>query len=1285
MDKSHGHQGQPPFVALQDLPPRGSSQSLTTTLLVNNIHCASCVAYAKDVLLVLPHVRDVDISVVAHSVRVRHGPQTQTSVIVKAMLDAAFEVFHASTQDAAGRKINDMDTSSWANSTTSRIGSVRWSSASIGALEERLKSRKRVHLGYCEACKWGKSDGMDCSSGEKDLEKDGLAPILSNAQPQPMLTDDKLQEQQLRTPAAPKADPKQGQDGDEYDAQVGVFGMTCAACVNTVTAGLEELDCVKSVTVNLLTNNAVLTFRGPRSNIDLIIDQIEDMGFEGTVDEITHRPRARDLHVTNVSITGMTCASCAQTITRSVEELPFVTNVVVDLLGNSGRVEFEGQENLDKITDKIDDIGFEAAVVDCASLASDGGEDDDSPKSRTVGIKVDGMFCNNCPQTVLNSLSPIVDQTGVVIDEAPTTQKPIVTVTYTPAPPSLTIRNLIAAIDSANDAFKASVYHPPSIEERSRAMQAHERKRLLCRLLFVFLAAIPTFIVGIVFMALVPKTNSVRLYLEESMWVGSVSRMEWALLIMTTPVMFYGTDVFHVRALKEIRSLWRPGSRVPILRRFYRFGSMNMLISAGTSVAYFSSLAVLIMGSQNQSHGSEHTPTYFDTIVFLTLFILAGRALEAYSKAKTGDAVAMLGQLRPSEAYLVVEAPPTNGPGDCSSGSNSNIQKIPVDLLEVGDTVNVPHGASPPADGLVTGTDSSYKFDESSLTGESMPVSKVAEDKVYSGSVNVGQPVSIRITDLGSTSMLDQIVAVVREGQAKRAPVERLADLVTGYFVPVITLIAILTFVVWLSLGSSGVLPPEYMDQGKQGGWAFWSLKFAIAVFVVACPCGLALAAPTALFVGGGLAAKRGILVRGGGEAFQEASRLGAIVFDKTGTLTEGGTLRVSDHKILIQDAELRKVAWALGRTLEQSSTHPIAQAIARFCGEHESSSSVLSSTVTEIGGQGMKGTFTVSGGTDGGEEEEETTYEAAIGNQRLLESVIAQGTDTSYLNRLLSSYQSAGRSTAILSVRKVSESSSEAFIPAIVFATADPIRPEAPQVIADLRSRKIEVYMCTGDNSVTAHAVASSLGIPTSNVMANVLPNQKADYIRSVQDGTLHGDIEPPGRNGTNPSRRTIAGFVGDGTNDSPALAAADASIAMASGSDVAVNSAGFILLNSDLRTILQLCILSRRVFQRVKLNFFWAAVYNLCLVPVAAGVFYPIVSGYKVNDDDGSMTAQHWRLDPVWAALAMALSSVSVVSSSLALRIELRAVVPWVRGKFGKFLGKRSVSASRASVDEK
>lgn len=1286
-----------------------------TILLANNIHCASCVAYATEVLSFLPYIWKIDISIITHEVRVRHAPETTSTSLLKALVDAAFEVYHVTTFDELGAKTIDIETSSW--SASGVLSSASRLSQSFG--DAAMKStaspnRRRMHIENCDACKEEEQDFSKQGSQSRDskgLRKKWLyngkkplyIPKCQDSDPELLREQEKPSSMSspttsgslesdltLNYPAHTAKSPQTLAAAveleelavqDEYDARISIVGMTCASCVNTVSNEVQQLDCVKSITVNLLTNSATLTYLGPRENIDVIVNQIEDIGFEASIDDVTPKNKPRKAprssrYIANISIGGMTCGACVGSVMRGIKELPFIANVVVDLLGNNGRVEFDGEEHLNEIVDQIEDLGFEATVIDCNPLFDEAS----APTNRTVMVQVDGMFCHHCPERIINSLEEIQGQ-SLIIEEKLSLKNPIVKITYTPHPPDFTVRTIISKIESTNEKFSASVYHPPSIEDRSRAMQLQERRRLLLRLLFTFIVAIPTFLLGIVWMSLVPSTDKIRVFLDQPLWVGTVTRMEWALFILTTPVMVYGTDVFHRRAIKEIRALWRPSSKVPILRRFYRFGSMNLLISAGTSVAYFASLAVLIIGARTEESEASHTPTYFDSVVFLTFFILIGRSIEAYSKAKTGDAVSMLGKLRPSEALLVVDSS-TSTAGEevvddkLNASSTGQIKRVHVDLLEPGDTVSVPHGASPPADGHVVAEDESYQFDESSLTGESKPVKKFAGDKVYAGSVNVGQPLRVKVSEVGSTSMLEQIVAVVREGQTKRAPVERVADTVTGYFVPVITFIAITTFIIWFALGQSGTLPSDYLDM-PQGGWAFWSLEFAIAVFVVACPCGLALAAPTALFVGGGLAAKHGILVRGGGEAFQEASRLDAIVFDKTGTLTEGGSLKVSDHEILLVDSELQNVAWVLAKALEESSNHPIAHAIAGFCDSMPSTASIISSSnITEISGQGMKGTFTVSlgGESSDGEKPSHIKFEAAIGNERLLHSIGSIDPESYYISNLLAKYQSAGKSTAILSLRRLPDTTSAAdssppplFSPTIVFATSDPVRSEAVSVISSLQSRNVDVYMCTGDNARTAQAVASEMGIPNSNIMANVLPNQKAEYIREIQNQSHH----PNNNTKTKSKSKTIVAFVGDGTNDSPALTAADVSIAMASGSDVAVSSASFILLTSDLNQIPELVNLSRRVFRRVKMNFIWAAVYNVCLVPVAAGVFYPIVTGKTVmggghgEGHHGGEEAMdtHWRLGPVWASAAMALSSISVVCSSLALRFEWRGFVERIK----------------------
>lgn len=1200
---------------------------LKSVFLVSNVHCASCVAYIKEVLSEISAVSGIDVSIFTHEVCVYHGPATGASELAAKLIQAAFEVHYVTTYDPKGIVISELDTTSWLSRKSMFIRGPK-GSCSVSSSESQL------HIANCDACRKEVQQGGSDSSYLGKSEKNPTRPLYDGSrtsetetlvQPTPSIAEHKP--------------PLPSRSSDEFKAVISIGGMTCSSCVNAITAEVEGLEFTKDITVNLLTNSASLVYFGPRSNIDKVLERIEDIGFEASVDQINDNSptRSPEGYVAELAIGGMTCGSCVAAITSALEELPFVSQSSVNLMSSSARVEVKARENIADVIEKIEDLGYDASLSSVQPLVAS--DDSNTTRSRTVAIRVDGMFCHHCPPKVVDALQKFP---GVEVEGQLSVKKPILKITYVPTP-SLTIRSILSALDATDPSFTASVYHPPTIEDRSRAMQRHERRRLLSRLLFVFIVAIPTFLIGVVFMSLVSADNPVRAYFERRVWVGGTSRTEWALFIMTTPVMIYGTDVFHLRALKEIHTLWRPGSHVPILRRFYRFGSMNLLVSAGTAVAYFSSLAVLIIDAVVGTASSTHSSTYFDSVVFLTLFILAGRFLEAYSRAKTGDAVSSLGKLRPTEALLLE--------GDSSSGGQNadgdGIRRINVDLLEIGDTVSIPHGTSPPADGVIT-TAGSYQFDESSLTGESKPVKKSTGDSVFTGSVNVGQPVQIKLSELGGTSMLDQIIAVVREGQSKRAPLEAIADVLVSHFVPAITLIAVVTFLIWLALGFSGILPADYLDV-THGGWAFWALEFAISVFVVACPCGLALAAPTALFVGGGLAARNGILVKGGGEAFQEASRLDAIVFDKTGTLTEGGSLKVSDHELLSKDPELQQVAWTITRKLEESSNHPLARAIMEFCSDKESAS-IESSDIHEIPGHGMRGTFNLSTGTSGSEQHP-VQYEAAIGNERLLHQLILPDTDGYYLSTLLSKYQSTGKSTAILSLRKAGpEHPDEPFSPVMVFATSDLIRSEAAQVISRLRNRNLDVYMCTGDNTTTAHAVADMLGIPRLNILANVMPAEKATFVREVQESAEHH------KPGSRPSRRRIVAFVGDGVNDSPALAAADVSIAMASGSDVAINSASFILLNSELDTILQLVVLSRRVFNRVRMNFGWAVVYNIILVPIAAGVLYPIANGHRKEVVNGEVVwvDSHWRLSPVWAALAMALSSISVISSSLALGVE-------------------------------
>lgn len=405
-------------------------------------------------------------------------------------------------------------------------------------------------------------------------------------------------------------------------------------------------------------------------------------------------------------------------------------------------------------------------------------------------------------------------------------------------------------------------------------------------------------------------------------------------------------------------------------------------------------------------------------------------------------------------------------------------------------------------------------------------------------------------------------------------------------------------------------------------------------------PCGIGLASPTALFVGGGLAARYGILVKGGGEAFQEASNLDCIVFDKTGTLTEGGEPKVTDHEVLQMSHANLDEADILGAILaaENQSTHPIAKSLVSFC--KPVANLVEIEHLGEIPGKGIFARTILKDGR---------ILEVAVGNERLLTDYDIS--IPSAIDGKLEQWMGEGKSIALVAVKLATQT----WQLASAFAISDPPRPEARHVVESLRKANIDVWMLSGDNTKTALAVGTQVGIPSSNIIAGVLPSGKAEKIKSLQSSlpkrrtvrTWHKVCPSRMKPSPKPQRAVVA-MVGDGINDAPALTSADVGIAIGTGSDVAITSAAFVLISSELTSLLTLVHLSRAVFRRIKFNFAWALVYNCMALPVAAGVLYPVKSGSGI----------HIRLDPVWASLAMALSSISVVCSSLLLRSRLPGI---------------------------
>ncbi|KAJ2894854.1 E1-E2 ATPase-domain-containing protein [Zalerion maritima] len=1241
--------GPVPFAASPAV--RRSTEAITTSFVLDNLHCPSCVATIKRAIggSFSPFIKWVSPNIVTSVVTIEHLPPVRVPDMANTLEAAGFDICGV-TSTANTDDLADLQPAHKRHGSRGSVGQLdldvgRWERARDSlrnpvATASKRKSvagaARRAHLRNCEQCRQSganpqgseKCAAADCK--KTDVMKD-LPPIPKVAAPRPVMSTKPLV-------TIERDDAKIAEA--EWKVVLAVGGMTCAACANSITEELDSKPWVHKIVVNLVANSATVELYD-QEKAGKVAEEIEDIGFDATVDSVTKIEKAKKVEIVKVelgwrvvvAVGGMTCAACSNLITDSLGAQPWVSNMVVNLVSNSATVEVYDREKAEQVAEEIEDLGYDATIDSITKIES---EEEEQRQERTAEIKVDGFYCFHCPDRVVSSLRGF--QKRVSLHATPTSESPIVKVTYVPDAPAFTVRHIMAAIEASDPAFKASVHHPPSIEERSKQIRARHQKQILIRAMFTGLIVIPTFVIGIAYMNLVSDDDPGRHFLMEP-WTSGINRAQIALLILATPVYFLAADIFHRRAFKEIKIMWRPGSKVPLLRRFYRFGSMNTLMSLGTTIAYVSSVSQLIAAAVYQVDEVKNSNFYFDSVVFLTFFLLCGRLIESFSKSKTGDAVEMLGKLRPNTAILVEDA----------GTARERDVEVAADTLEFGDRVKVRNGSSPPCDGLVV--HGKGAFDESSLTGESRLVQKEVGGQVFAGTVNKTDPVTISVAGVSGTSMLDNIVSVVREGQTKRAPMEHIADVLTTYFVPVITSIAIATWVTWLGLGLSGAIPDHFLEDSN-GGWVAFSLQFAIAVFVVACPCGLALAAPTAIFVGGGLAANHGILAKGGGEAFQKASKVDVVVFDKTGTLTEGGAPTITDHRFFLNsgpekmgDAPLEENVIAALKSVEESSSHPIAKAIVSWC-KSEKSSHIRIDDLQEVAGKGMEALCLPTNPQVG-------KFELIVGNEALLGDF---GVHLSRaVKKTLHGWEKEAKSIALVATKPVTDNTRKAkddeqsrpwvvdppFQLTLALAIADPIRPAAASTIASLHASNIGVFMLSGDNQVTASAVAARVGIAQDRVIANVLPTDKASQIKRLQQ-TLHPvRVSKGGYKTEDLSRRATVLMVGDGINDSPALTMADVGVAIGSGSDVAISSAAFVLVNSNIQSVSTLLNLSRVVFRRIKFNFGWALVYNCVMVPVAAGCLYPI-----------TVNGEHVRLDPVWASLAMAMSSISVVLSSLALK---------------------------------
>ncbi|HEX9249777.1 MAG TPA: copper-translocating P-type ATPase, partial [Gemmatimonadaceae bacterium] len=616
--------------------------------------------------------------------------------------------------------------------------------------------------------------------------------------------------------------------------------------------------------------------------------------------------------------------------------------------------------------------------------------------------------------------------------------------------------------------------------------------------------------------------------------------VNYLLLVLTTWILVWaGRDIYR-RAWRAIR---------------HRSADMNTLVALGTGSAFIYSLVATVAPSLFARNGIA-PDVYYEAVIFIIGLVLAGRAIEARARRKTSDSLRKLVTLLPPTARV--------------ERGTAWIDK-PLSQVASGEIVVVRPGERIPVDGSII--DGASEVDESMLTGEPLPVAKTIGGKVVGGTLNTTGAFRYRATSVGADSVLARIVKLMRDAQSSRAPIQRLADRVSAVFVPVVVSIAIVTFLSWYFLADTAALPR--------------AIAAAVSVLIIACPCAMGLAVPTAVMVATGRGAELGLLIKGG-EILQRAGDVDTVVLDKTGTVTEGTP---SVGCVIAIGSMEENVALAAAASLERHSEHPVAAAIVRTAGERGVHFDPVSDFQSHTG-SGVTGS--VAG------------HKVAVGNAQLMRELKLDVTDA------------AGKSEAARSIPGASELfvAVDSRLAAIIVVT-DSIRPTSREAVERLEKMGIDVLLLTGDRKSTAEQVAKAAGI--GRVVAEVLPQDKVMEVRALQ------------------MKGRVVAMVGDGINDAPALAQSDVGVSMPKGTDIAIEASDIALMRSDLRGVPTAISLSRQTMVTMKQNLFWAFVYNVIGLPIAAGVLYPVT---------GLM------LSPIIASAAMALSSVSVVTNSLRLR---------------------------------
>uniref|UniRef100_UPI0037E9678C copper-transporting ATPase 1 n=1 Tax=Semicossyphus pulcher TaxID=241346 RepID=UPI0037E9678C len=1052
--------------------------------------------------------------------------------------------------------------------------------------------------------------------------------------------------------------------------KIHIEGMTCNSCVESIEGMISRRKGVTSAQVSLAEHQGVFEYDSLLTTPEELRAAIEDMGFDAFLPETNsllpasvskssslihvkdldgdiHRdtPKERNNDSNSkcfIQIGGMTCASCVANIERNLKNEPGISSVLVALMASKAEVRYN-PEVIDpgKIADCVKELGFTASVMENYE-GSDG----------NLELVVRGMTCASCVHKIESSL---MREKGIIYASvALATNKAHIKFDSEVIGP----RDIIKLIE--NLGFEATLVkrdRTASHLDHSKMIKQWRKSFLVSLIFCVPVMGMMTYMIIMDHQMQVSHHHNMTaedrnrfhstMFLERQLLPG-LSIMNLLSFLFCVPVQFIGGRYFYIQAYKAVK---------------HKSANMDVLIVLATTIAFTYSLVVLIVAMAEKA--KVNPITFFDTPPMLFVFISLGRWLEQIAKSKTSEALSKLMSLQATEATVVTLS---------SDRSILSEEQVDVELVQRGDVVKVVPGGKFPVDGRVI--EGHSMADESLITGEAMPVTKKPGSTVIAGSINQNGSLLVSATHVGLDTTLSQIVKLVEEAQTSKAPIQQYADKISGYFVPFIVGISVLTLVAWTVIGFldfslvENYFPGYDKSISRTEAVIRFAFQASITVLCIACPCSLGLATPTAVMVGTGVGAQNGILIKGG-EPLEMAHKVQSVVFDKTGTITYGAP-NVIQLKIVVEGNKMpRSRLLAIVGTAENNSEHPLGSAITKYCKQELGTEALgLCTDFQAVPGCGIRcqvsNTETLLKQADSDSEDnnqrnsvlvqisdtrmsatshplimdpqplsliQTDTYVVLIGNREWMKRNCLQIRPD--IDEAMIEHERRGRTAVLVAVDNLL---------CAMIAIADTVKPEAELAVHTLTSMGLEVVLMTGDNSKTARAIAAQVGI--RKVFAEVLPSHKVAKVEQLQQ-----------------QGKRVA-MVGDGVNDSPALAMADVGIAIGTGTDVAIEAADVVLIRNDLLDVVGSIHLSKKTVKRIRINFVFALIYNLIGIPIAAGVFLPV-----------GLVLQPWM-----GSAAMALSSVSVVLSSLLLKCYTKPTAEQLESRLGG--SRRQGSLSDVSV---